>query len=208
MVKKRTRQVATIQQQLTFQEFSVSTHVPITICLTQAGLAKRKRPKSMEYKEKRGEYSPRFLRDSEGFQRFYSALTFLITDAASMPKCASNSSALPERAGRHGQFVDLDAFNAEFAGNRVTQAAFGIMVFHGDDRVVGLFRRGLDHLLRQRLDAVGVNHGDADAFVLKGVGGLERLEEGDAGGNHRGLVARDWRRTFAPPIGNCRRCYK
>ena len=94
-----------------------------------------------------------------------------------MPKCASNSSGLAgTRQAVHGQLVDFDAVRAEFARDRVAQAAFGIMVFHGDDGVVRLFRGGQNHVLAQRLDAVSVNDRDADAFVLQRVGGFERLE--------------------------------
>ena len=47
------------------------------------------------------------------------------------------------RQAVHGQLVDFDAVRAEFARDRVAQAAFGIMIFHRDDGVAGLLRGGL-----------------------------------------------------------------
>ena len=48
------------------------------------------------------------------------------------------------RQRRHGELVDFDSIHAEFAGDRVAQTAFEIMIFDGNDGVAGLLRGGLD----------------------------------------------------------------
>ena len=50
------------------------------------------------------------------------------------------------RHADHGELVDFDAFDAQFARDRVAQTAFGIMIFDGDDGVVGLFARRREFL--------------------------------------------------------------
>ncbi len=46
------------------------------------------------------------------------------------------------------------------------------MIFDGYDEVVGLLGCGADDLFGQRLNAVGINDGDADALILQRIGGL------------------------------------
>ena len=76
------------------------------------------------------------------------------------------------RQAVHGELVDLASVHAEFARDRVAKAPFGVMILHRDNDVAGLFRGGLDRVLSKRLDAVGVNDRDADAFGFQRVGGL------------------------------------
>ena len=108
-----------------------------------------------------------------------------------MPKCASNSAGFAGTGQRrYGKLVDFDSVRAEFARHRVAQAAFQVMIFDRDDGVAGLLRGRLDDILAERLDAVGVNDRDADAFGFQRLGGLQSFMQRHAGGNNGDLVAR------------------
>ena len=61
-----------------------------------------------------------------------------------MPYLASNSSGFAgARQFEHRELVDLDAVHAQFAGDGIAEAAFGIMIFHGQHEVVRLLRGAL-----------------------------------------------------------------
>jgi len=87
-----------------------------------------------------------------------------------------------------GELMDFDAIRAEFTCDSIAQTAFGVVVFNGDDEVVGLLRGFAEEIFGERFDAVGVNYGNSGPFVLEGVGCFEGFEQGCAGSDDSNFV--------------------
>ena len=73
---------------------------------------------------------------------------------------------------------------------RVAQATFSVMVLNSNNRVIGLLCRRLDDVLPPRLDAISINHGDADAFALQSVGRFQSFIQRYTRADDRCLVSR------------------
>jgi hypothetical protein len=72
--------------------------------------------------------------------------------------------------------------------HRVADAAVRIVVLHRDHPSAGGAGAFDERLAVDRLDAEEIDHADRDAFRLELLVRFERLEQGDAGRNHRGAI--------------------
>ena len=72
-----------------------------------------------------------------------------------------------------------------------------------DHQVTGVVDRVAERVGVDRLHRVGIDHADPDPFAREPVGGLEALDERDAGAHQgRRASSSEDRRVLLPPIGN------
>ena len=98
----------------------------------------------------------------------------------------------------NGKFVDADPFSCHSIKDSITQTAFRIMVFNGDEGVVRLRCRLLERFLINRLDGIQIYNSDSDPCFSEYVVGFQRFVKRNTCSNNGHLIFTAFPNNFTP----------